>query len=214
MRNGETEAHEQAMVDQKLNNSRIRCKSLFNTGFAGRYGRMAEICERESESPLEVCPENQEVLIFPTEENTEEELRASREDSATGNDNLLARILNKCSTVLAKPLTMLIIRIISTMAWPDCWRDHLIIPIFKKAALFLAKNYCGTHVTTQLSKVVERVIKNMIMPRSSLNSAACDVLQTSPITYLSLSNTEFMSWHSVDYLCGFIVSICVCPKRE
>ena len=50
------------------------------------------------------------------------------------------------------------------MTWPDCWREHWIVAIFKKGAVYKAKNYRGVHLTAQLSKVAERILKNLMLP--------------------------------------------------
>ena len=52
-----------------------------------------------------------------------------------------------------------------TKSWP--WREHWIVPIFKKKAVFAASNYRGIHLTAQLSKVVERLLLPLIEPHIS-----------------------------------------------
>ena len=54
-------------------------------------------------------------------------------------------------------------RIILLGVWPKSWREHWIVPLFKKGAVFLPKNYRGVHLTAQISKVCERVIKKLFM---------------------------------------------------
>ena len=92
------------------------------------------------------------------------ELDSLRIDSGTGPDNCPAKILQYCSRELAAPVTMLIMRIFASMQWPEMWREHWIIPIHKKLSTFLPGNYRGVHLTAQLSKVVERLIKRMLDP--------------------------------------------------
>ena len=38
------------------------------------------------------------------------------------------------------------------------------VPLYKKGSVFLRTNYRGVHLTAQVSKVVERVIKGMMLP--------------------------------------------------
>ena len=103
-------------------------------------------------------------LIFPLEIHTFEELRQLREDSGTGPDKLPARILKMCARQLARPISILIMRILWNGIWPDIWREHWITPILKRGAVFLPTNYRGIHLTAQMSKVAERVIKRIMMP--------------------------------------------------
>ena len=42
-----------------------------------------------------------------------------------------------CAKEFALPVTMLITRILACMEWPEMWREHWVIPIFKKNANFL-----------------------------------------------------------------------------
>ena len=91
----------------------------------------------------------QEVQLCPTEEDCFNELDNLRVDSGTGPDTVPARILKNCARVLARPTWILVMRILGTMIWPDAWREQWIIPIFKKGAVFKAKNYRGVHLTAQ-----------------------------------------------------------------
>ena len=81
-------------------------------------------------------------------------------DKATGPDGLSALFLQKLSKVLSLPLAILIRRIFNESKWPSQWRLHHIIQLFKRGSAFLPGQYRGIHLTSVLSKVVERVIGN------------------------------------------------------
>ena len=106
----------------------------------------------------------QDSIFFPTVEMAFAELDGLREDSGTGPDECPAKILKHCAKELALPVAMLTIRILACMQWPESWRQHWIIPIYKKLLTFLPCNYRGVHLTAQLSKVVERLFKRMLDP--------------------------------------------------
>ena len=78
--------------------------------------------------------------------------------SATGPDKIAARILKELAEVIALPITLLCRRILYEACWPERWRVHHIVPIYKKASVYDAGNYRGVHLTPIISKVVERVI--------------------------------------------------------
>ena len=59
-------------------------------------------------------------------------LAALRADSSTGPDLLPTRLLQRCSSQLAKPLCLLGRRILETGEWPDDWRTHWLMPLYKK----------------------------------------------------------------------------------
>ena len=47
------------------------------------------------------------------------------------------------------------------------WREHWVVPIYKKKAVFSASNCRGVHLTAQLSKVAERLLLPMLEPHIS-----------------------------------------------
>ena len=71
-------------------------------------------------------------LNFPTDKDALRELEALRADSGTGPDASPARVLKECARQLAKPITILIHRILGLLVWPDSWREHWIVPLYKK----------------------------------------------------------------------------------
>ena len=93
-----------------------------------------------------------------TEEAARNVMEALRVESATGPDQLPALILKKMAEPLARPVSMLLQRIVASGQWPDCWRAHWIIPRHKREAVCYAKNYRGVHLTDQISKVSERLL--------------------------------------------------------
>ena len=93
-----------------------------------------------------------------------EALKNLREDSATGPDLLPTRLLKTCAEELATPVTTVVQRILLEGEWPDTWREHWILPLYKKKAVWNVQNYRGVHLTSQLSKVAERVVKTLLEP--------------------------------------------------
>ena len=91
-------------------------------------------------------------------------LKALKEDSATGPDKLPTRLLKACAEELADFLTDLVLRILLEGEWPDDWREHWVVPLYKKKSVWDALNYRGVHLTSQLSKVVERVLAKLLEP--------------------------------------------------
>ena len=86
------------------------------------------------------------------------QLLALRPDSGTGPDDAPSLILRTYARELATPIAVLTVRILASMEWPAVWREHWIVPLYKRCAVFLAKNYRGVHLTSQISKVIERLI--------------------------------------------------------
>ena len=97
-------------------------------------------------------------------EHVERVLASLREDSATGPDQLPTRVLKKCAHILAQPVCHLAQRILDSGQWPVKWREHWIVPVYKKKSVYDAKNYRGIHITSQLSKILERVLLSLLTP--------------------------------------------------
>ena len=91
-------------------------------------------------------------------------LEALDVNSGTGPDMLPARILKFCAQELAVAVLKLAERILESGIWPDGRREHWIVPIYKRKAIYKAIHYRGVHLTAQLSKVVERLFLQMLMP--------------------------------------------------
>jgi len=87
-----------------------------------------------------------------------------RLDQATGPDGIGARFLKELAEELALPIALLCRRIFFEASWPQQWRLHLLIPIFKKGSVYQPGQYRGIHLTCILSKTVERAIGQQLIP--------------------------------------------------
>ena len=73
-------------------------------------------------------------------------------------------MLRNCRLELEVPITMLARIVFNQGRWPVIWRMHWIHPLHKRNSKADPNNYRGVHLTSQISKVVERLIKKMIDP--------------------------------------------------
>ena len=60
-----------------------------------------------------------------------QELKAIDVNEATGPDLISARILKTLASQLAVPLAILCRRLLYEGVWPECWKIHHLVPIFK-----------------------------------------------------------------------------------
>ena len=91
-------------------------------------------------------------------------LLALRLDQATGPDGIGAFFLREVAKIIDVPLAILCRRILYEGEWPECWRLHAIIPIFKRGSHFDPNQYRGIHLTAVLSKTIERMIGETLVP--------------------------------------------------
>ncbi len=92
------------------------------------------------------------------------QLRRLNVDKATGPDSVSCQVLKKCADTLARPLTMVLRTMLRTGRWPSCWRYHNVVPLHKKKSRSDPDNYRGVHLTSQISKAVERVVGRLFLP--------------------------------------------------
>ena len=106
------------------------------------------------------CPE----ILYCSVQAAERHLQQLREDSATGPDLLPSRVLKYCASQLALAVAMLATKILHWGHWPDAWLEHWLVPFLKRGSASLPGNYRGIHLSSQLSKVVERLILETLEP--------------------------------------------------
>jgi len=139
-------------------------------GFQGHSKRIrasfADKCELPAEVEFQFVPVSsvtmQEFIAIRTRDALEL-LRTVNVNKATGGDRIGNRILKELSPVIALPIALLCRRILYEGKWPKAWQEHLLIPIFKRSSVYMAKNYRGVHLTPCISKVVEHVIGNPLI---------------------------------------------------
>ena len=97
--------------------------------------------------------------------DVERHMRKLDGNSATGPDGVAATVLQKCSRSLARPLALVVRKMLIHGRWPRCWRNHYIVPLYKKKAKSDPNNYRGVHLTSQISKVAERIVGHLFLPK-------------------------------------------------
>ena len=85
-------------------------------------------------------------------------------DKSTGPDGIPGHFLKRLANELAPPLARLIRHLLYHRHWPTIWRHHHIHPLYKRGNPSQPTNYRGIHLTTILSKTVERVIGHLFLP--------------------------------------------------
>ena len=91
-------------------------------------------------------------------------LLAINPDKTPGPDGIPGRFLKQLAHQLAPPLARLIRHLLHHRHWPNIWRHHNIHPLYKRGNPSQPTNYRGIHLTTILSKTVERVIDLLFLP--------------------------------------------------
>ena len=90
-------------------------------------------------------------------------------EKAAGPDNIPSILLNKCAEQLAVPLFKLFRKTLDEGIIPQVWKTAKIVPIHKKGTRTKAENYRPVSLTSQVSKVMERLIKKEILSHLARN---------------------------------------------
>ena len=84
--------------------------------------------------------------------------------SSTGLDGLSTILLRNVASAICCAVALLARRIVETGSWPQLWKLHWIVPLYKRDARTCLSNYRALQLTAQLSKVVERFVFRLFVP--------------------------------------------------
>ena len=98
------------------------------------------------------------------------ELESLQEDKAAGPDDIPCSVLKQCASQLAVPLCILFEASLATGKLPEDWKKAKIAPIYKKGSRSKPENYRPVSLTSQVCKVLERIIKKDITSHLVLNN--------------------------------------------
>ena len=105
--------------------------------------------EPADQMPDFVCLRSRDLLKLLLKLNTKK---------ATGPDNISAVLLRELANEICVPLVRICRLLLKHGIWPEAWKLHNLVPIFKKGTVYTPLNYRGVHLTSVLSKVAERFI--------------------------------------------------------
>ena len=57
------------------------------------------------------------------------------------------------------PLWKVATKALQTGRWPKAWLEHWVLPLYKKKAVWSPENYRGVHLTSQVGKAAERLLR-------------------------------------------------------
>ena len=108
-----------------------------------------------------------------TEEDVRKALKNLRTDKSPGLDGMHPHPLKDLADVLAKPITIIFQRSLSSAQLPSIWLDAVVSPIFKKGSRCIAENYRPVSLLCILSKLLESIITPQIVNHVKVNHLAC-----------------------------------------
>ena len=97
--------------------------------------------------------------IWISEERVKGLIGNLKESSAPGPDGVTNRLLKELVEEMAPPLTMIFRKSMDESHIPEDWRKSNITPIFKKGSKAKPGNYRPVNLTSNVSKLMERLVK-------------------------------------------------------
>src|SRR5258706_8365804 len=98
-----------------------------------------------------------------TDEKIMKKLSKLREDKAPGDDGIMARVLHQLQGQLVEPLKIMFEKSLHDGEIPKDWKTANVTPIFKKGSRNQVGNYRPVSLTSQISKVLESLIRDAIV---------------------------------------------------
>ena len=97
------------------------------------------------------------------------ELEKLSEHKAPGPDGIPNIVLKQCAAELALPLQRLFNKSLKEGTVPRNWRKVKVVPIYKKGSKSKPGNYRPVSLTSQVGKVMERIVKNSLADHLETN---------------------------------------------
>lgn len=120
-------------------------------------------CSRSS--PLQTSPRNpHSIFLEPVDEaETLLLINSLKTNTASGHDCISSITLKTVNTLIVKPLTHIFNLCIQQGIFPDSLKKAIVIPIHKGGITTDLNNYRPISLTTQISKLLEKCIKNRLI---------------------------------------------------
>ena len=101
-------------------------------------------------------------------------IEQTRINSAPGIDSVPPILLHKCKDELVKPLTKILKKSVKTGNIPPVWKEAIITPIYKGGSKVTPANYRPVSLTSQIAKLLERIIRWYMVEFLEINNAFPD----------------------------------------
>ena len=132
---------------------------LFNRYFFSVFTRDSSVPSTTASSDIEILDN---ISISP--EEVYEVLVSLDPNKVQGIDCLSPKLWKVCAPCISKPLCHLFTKCLLNSALPSEWLIHCITPIYKSGSRELVTNYRPISLLCIVSKVLERLVYNKVMP--------------------------------------------------
>ena len=166
--------------------------------------------ETNTDIPI-LAPRTSTVItnIHVTEEMVLVLLKALNVNKSVGPDDIHPKLLKELADVIAKPIAKLFNMTVEDNELPDEWKKAFVSPIFKKGARNLAVNYRPISLTCILCKMMEKLIRQVVMDHLIKQSLLSDKQHgfingrsttTQLLVYLDICTRAIVDGHVMDVI--------------
>ena len=103
-------------------------------------------------SEIKISPEEVQHLLGKVDPN-----------KSVGDDGVHPRVLKECNKELSEPIYRIFKESLQSGMFPDSWKTATITPIYKTEERSSAENYRPISITSQVGKVLEKIVRKEIM---------------------------------------------------
>ena len=149
--------------------SNLEMAEEFNKCFASTFTIEDVNCVPDADEVFRGTSEEIFYDMDVTIDKIQAKLSKLRADKASGADGMSPWLLKEIQESLITPIYFLMRKSLDEGIVPDDWRTAYVSPIYKKGGRHQASNYRPVSLTSQISKVIESILRDVIVEHLESN---------------------------------------------
>jgi hypothetical protein len=128
--------------------------------FNDTFVASSNMTEDDYDAPMEdITPPHDKLdHIEVLEKDVEDILKGINTNKAYGPDNVSPRLIKEAGPSIIKVLTRIFNKSLQLAKFPEIWKRANVLPIYKKAEMFITTNYRPVSLLSILAKVFEKIV--------------------------------------------------------
>lgn len=161
-------------ADQKITELK-EIANEFNDTFSNMGKKLAQNIKLDKNIPFEQFRSLKSFVMLDTDyQEINSIINELKNNKSPGCDGLKSETVKCISDYIIEPLVFIINRCMSLGHWPSVFKDTIVIPIFKKGDNTIPSNYRPISLTTNFTKIFEKVLKNRLQSYLKHNKILSD----------------------------------------